>query len=123
MLTTLKLPTKLHLIASGCQWDLRSKVSKKTTWSDNFSCSGNESIRAEMTPLGTPLPRACVNFKKHSGRATHGRTAATTAGSGSGSGSGSDQGGRKRITGAVQQPGDDSPQPGRVHHEFYLHFS
>src|SRR5689334_6174812 len=45
----------------------------------------------------------------------NGSTAAST-------GPGADQSRRKGIAGAVQQPGDDSPQSRRVHHELYLYF-
>src|ERR1700688_4522287 len=51
--------------------------------------------RSEILSRCEPLRRACVNFEKHSGRATHGRAAATTAGSGSGS----DQGDEKELQG------------------------
>src|SRR5260370_31266698 len=36
---------------------------------------------------------------------------------------GADQSRREGIAGAIQQPGDDSPQSGRVHNELYLYFS
>src|SRR5260370_31437986 len=36
---------------------------------------------------------------------------------------GADLSRREGIAGAIQQPGDDSPQSGRVHNELYLYFS
>lgn len=36
-------------------------------------------------------------------------------------GTSADQSGREGIAGAVQQPGDAAPQPGRVHAELHLH--
>src|SRR5882762_6910808 len=40
-----------------------------------------------------------------------------------GAGAGANQSGREGAAGAIQQPGDDSSQSGRVHHELYLYFS
>src|SRR5437588_5565077 len=57
-----------------------------------------------------------VSSRSIPGAKTDGSTAA-------GTGTSANQGGRKRVAGAVQQPSDDSPQPGRVHAELYLHFS
>src|ERR1700674_1244560 len=57
-----------------------------------------------------------VSSKGVPGEKRNGSTAAST-------GPGADQSGRKGVAGAIQQPGDDSPQSGRVHHELYLYFS
>src|ERR1700693_2836730 len=103
MLTTLKLPTKLHLIVFVCQWTGPWNFLKKQLDPINFSYCGTEWAKKGCL-RHAPLQRVCVNFEKHSGRATHGRAAATTAGAGAGSSS--DQGGRKRIAGGVHQPGD-----------------
>src|SRR6266853_1625660 len=55
-----------------------------------------------------------VSSKQRSRSQRNGTTAASA-------GSGADQSRRKGIAGAIQQPGDDSPQSRRVHYELYLY--
>src|SRR5580704_1396308 len=52
------------------------------------------------------------------GASTHGRAARTST-----AGAGADQSGRKRTSGRVQQSGDGSPQPGRIHAQLHLYLS
>src|SRR5215472_6599958 len=80
---------------------------------NTFQCQWN--FFAVCATRGRP-PRGCDTVEQNPGDA-HGREAAANT-----AGPDADQSRRKRATGAVQQLDDDSPQFGRVHPEFHLHF-